>query len=85
MAYLKIRSAAVAACAVTVLALSSQAPAQNAPSGKTDTLRVPNTAARPVVKTPAPPLSKSCPTGYQGTPPNCVKNPHWDVTKNKTS
>jgi hypothetical protein len=85
MAYPKIRSAAAAVCAVTVLALSSQAPAQNAPTGRTATSRVQNTGARPVLKAPTPPPAKSCPTGYQGTPPNCVKSPQWDVTKNKSS
>lgn len=83
MAYPKMRSAAAAVCAVTVLALSSQAPAQNAPTGTTATPHVQST--RPVVKALTAPVAKSCPTGYQGTPPNCVKTPHWDVTKNKSS
>jgi hypothetical protein len=85
MAKSMIRSAAAAVCAVAVLALSSQVPAQNAPAGQTATSRVKNVGAKPVLKTAPITSVKSCPTGYQGTPPNCVKNPQWDVTKNKRS
>jgi hypothetical protein len=86
MAYPKIRSAAAAVCTLAVLALSSQVPAQNVPTGKTATSHVKITGAQSVLKTaPTPPPAKSCPTGYQGTPPNCVQKPQWDVTKNKPS
>lgn len=85
MIYPRIRSAAAAVCAATVLALSSQAPAQNAPTAKGAAARLQNTGPRALLKTPTPPPAKPCPAGYQGTPPNCVKGPQWDVTKNKPS
>ena len=87
MAYPKIRSAA-AVCAIAVLALSSQVPAQNAPNPPNPNpaiSHVKNTGAQPVLKTGPVPSVKSCPAGYQGTPPNCAPIPHWDVTKNKRS
>jgi hypothetical protein len=86
MAYPKIRSAAAAVCAVAVLTLSSQVPAQNVPTANTALSHAKNTGAQSLLKAPpAPPAAKTCPTGYQGTPPNCVKKPQWDVTKNKPS
>jgi hypothetical protein len=43
-------------------------------------------SAQSVLKaTPTPPAARTCPTGYQGTPPNCVKKPQWDVKQNKPS
>lgn len=86
MARSMTRSAVAAVCAAAVLALSSQAPAQIVPTGKIDVSHVNNTGAQSLLKpAPTPPPAKPCPTGYQGTPPNCVQKPQWDVTKNKPS
>lgn len=91
MAYPKIRStaAASAVCAVAALVFSSAVPAQNVPPGHTTTSHVSshvnNSGAQSVLKaTPTPPPANTCPTGYQGTPPNCVK-PQWDVKQNNRS
>lgn len=88
MAYPKIRSAAAASavCAVAALVFSSEVPAQHVPIGQSTTSHVNNTGAQSVLKaTPTPPPANPCPTGYQGTPPNCVKKPQWDVKQNKPS
>ena len=92
MAYSKIRSApaASAVCAVAALVFSYNVPAQSVPAGQTAASRVTshvkNTGAQSVLKaTPTPPSAKTCPTGYQGTPPNCIKKPQWDIKQNKPS